>query len=312
MSDATAEAAPTAEAAAAIAATSRRGVAMVTAAAASWGLWSLFLRPTGLPAAVTSPLVFALMGLLALPLARRGAAPRWSRRARRLLVANAACDALNVLTFFAAMDQTSVAIAVLTHYVAPILVALAAPWIDRERNPAAVGAAALALAGLALVLEPWRHGVEWWGATLGLVSACAYAGNVFIVRRLAAEIGAARAICYHSLLAAVLLAPLAWLTPAPALTAGALALLIAASATIGAGSGILYVGGLARIGSARSGVLTFAEPLVAVAVGIVVWREPATLTMLLGGGLVLLAGLWVVRGGSATELPSPAPPPHRS
>jgi drug/metabolite transporter (DMT)-like permease len=75
-----------------------------------------------------------------------------------------------------------------------------------------------------------------------------------------------------------------------------LGILALASLTIGAGSGMVYVLGLMRLGSASAGVLTFAEPLVAVAVGILVWREPASLTMLLGGAIVLGAGVWVVRG----------------
>lgn len=279
------------------------GAVMVTAAASSWGLWSLFLRPTGLPGAISAPLVFLLMGLFALPAALRAPAAPFTRRTRWLLLGNTIFDSLNVLTFFSAMDHTSVAIAVLTHYAAPVLVALAAPWIDRERNPAAVAAAALALAGLALILEPWRGGGSLgWGAVLGLTSAFCYAGNVFVIRRLAAEIGPARAISYHSLLAAVFLAPLVLLTPVPEIGARSLGLIAIAALTIGAGSGVVYVAGLARIGSARSGVLTFAEPLVAVIVGITVWGEPASATMLAGGALVITAGLWVVRGGRLATL----------
>lgn len=282
---------------------------MVTAAAASWGTWSLFLRPAALPGSVTSPLVFLLMGLFALPSALRSAPARWTRRTRWLLVGNTVFDSLNVFTFFSAMDHTTVAIAVLTHYAAPVLVALAAPWIDRERNPAAVAAAALALAGLALILEPWRGGGSLgWGAALGLFSAVCYSGNVFVIRRLAAEIGVARAISYHSLLAAVVLSPLVLLTPVPTVTARAFGLIAVAALTIGAASGVIYVAGMARIGSARASVLTFAEPLVAVLVGIAVWGEPTSVTMLLGGALVIAAGLWVVRGGSRGAEQRPASP----
>mgnify|MGYP000968521325 CR=1 FL=1 len=60
-----------------------------------------------------------------------------------LLVANALFDALNVLTFFGAMSTTTVAIAVLTHYLAPILVALL--------NPLPVSAPAMRLCEIALL-----------------------------------------------------------------------------------------------------------------------------------------------------------------
>jgi drug/metabolite transporter (DMT)-like permease len=285
----------------------RLGALLVIGAAASWGTWSLFLRPSQLPAAFTAPLMFLLMGIFSLPLAWRAPAVQWDRRLLALLAGNAVCDALNVFTFFAAMDHTTVAVAVLTHYAAPVLVALAAPWIDRERNPAALAAALLALAGLALVLEPWHGGGGGWGAALGLTSAVCYAGNVFIVRRLATAIGGARAISYHSLLAAVLLSPMLLLVPMQLVTLRGFGLLTAGALTIGAGSGIVYAAGLVRVGASRSGVLTFAEPLVAVLVGVLVWGEPATLAMLGGGAMVIAAGVWVVRGAASAGSPGRSP-----
>src|SRR5688572_5000195 len=104
---------------------------MVTLAAASWGTWSLFLRPTGLPPTVTTPIMFVVMGLVALPFALRMPRATWDKKTVALLLGNTAFDVLNVITFFAAIHYTTVAIAVLSHYVAPIMIALAAPRIDR-------------------------------------------------------------------------------------------------------------------------------------------------------------------------------------
>ena len=272
------------------------GVVMVAAAAASGGTWSLFLYPTGLPAQVTTPIVFAVMGLVAWPLALRDPAPVWDRTTLALLAGNAAFDALNVITFFAALDTTTVAIAVITHYLAPILIALAAPRIDGTVARGARLAAVVALCGLAIVMEPWHapsSGVML-GAALGLGSAVCYAGNVFVVRRLAARIGAARAVAYHSLIAAVLVAPFA-IGKLGAVTLEDLARLATGGATIGAISGIVFVAGLARIGSSRTAVLTFAEPLVAVAIGALVWGQALHPLAAIGGVLVLASGLHVAR-----------------
>ncbi len=272
------------------------GIAMVTLAAASWGTWSLFLRPTHLPATVTSPIIFLVMGIVALPLVLRREPTRWDRTTVGLLVLNAVFDATNVLTFFAAMTLTTVAIAVLTHYLAPIFVALAAPWIDKTPSRGARPAALVALAGLAIVLEPWHAPADGAlaGALLGVASAVCYAGNVFTVRRLAARIGAPRAMAYHSLLAAVAMAPLV-LGRLATVTSYDLGLLTTGAATIGACSGIVFAIGLLRIGSARAAVLTFAEPLVAVAVGALVWDEPLHPLAAVGGALVLGAGIQVAR-----------------
>ncbi|MEO6773550.1 MAG: DMT family transporter [Kofleriaceae bacterium] len=272
------------------------GVAMVTIAAAGWGTWSLFLTPTGLPAVVTAPIVFLVMGLAGIPLMLREPRPRWDRRALWLLAGYTAFDLLNVLAFFAAMNHTTIAIAVLTHYAAPILIALAAPVVDGTSTRGTRPAAVVALAGLVIVLEPWHSPAAGAlaGAMLGLASAVCYAGNVFVVRRLAAQIGSARAIVTHSLLAAAITLPFA----APYLhrvTAADLGYLATGSITIGTGAGVLFVVGLGRIGSARAAVLTFAEPLVAVCVGALAWAQPLGPLAAIGGALVLAAGLHVSR-----------------
>ena len=275
---------------------SRRGVALVAIAAASWGTWSLFLRPSGLPARVTSPLLFAVMGVVTLPFALREPRARWDRELALLVAANAACDAVNVVAFFAAIAKTTVAIAVLTHYAAPILVALAAPRVDGVVVRGARIAALVALAGLAIVMEPW-HDIApdaVVGAVLGLISAVAYAGNVFVVRRLATRIGAVRQMSYHSLVAAAVLAPIGACAFAT-VSARDAALVAAGSATIGAAAGVAFAAGLSRIGSARAAVLAFAEPLVAVAVGALVWHEPLHPLAALGGALVIAAGIRVAR-----------------
>jgi DME family drug/metabolite transporter len=272
------------------------GFVMVTLAAASWGTWSLFLRPTHLPAIVSSPILFLVMGGVTLPFALRGPRAVWDRQALGLVAANAVLDALNVVAFFAAIQYTTVAIAVLCHYLAPILIALAAPWIDRVDSRGARPAAAVALLGLVIILEPWHAPAAGavLGAVLGVASAVCYAGNVFVVRRAAARLGAVRAQAYHALLAGVALAPLL-LGHGRAITGAGLALLAAGAASIGAVSGVAFSLGLLRIGSARTAVLTFAEPIVAVTVGAVVWGEPLHPIAMLGGALVLGAGLQVAR-----------------
>jgi len=272
-----------------------RATLMVAAAAAAWGTWSLFLFPTHLPAQATMPIIFAVMGLASLPFVGRAPAV-WDRQTYALLAANTVFDAANGVCFFAAYDRTTVAIAVLTHYAAPIIIALAAPRIDGTVVRGTRLAAAVALGGLVIVLEPWRSpsAGALTGAALGLASAVFYAGNVFAVRRLATRIGAGRAMAYHSLAAGALVAPLGipWYRDA---TAHGLALLVAGGILVGAGAGLVFVVGLGRIGSARAAVLTFAEPLVAVAVGALVWGQALHPLAAIGGAFVLAAGVHVAR-----------------
>ena len=271
-----------------------RDAAIVAAAASSWGAWSLVLRPTHLPATATSVLVLGFGTLWLAPLALRGDRVVWSRRIIGLLAAYAAFDAINVLTFFAAIDRTTVAIAVITHYLAPVLVAVAAPRIDRTRSANAIPAAVVAFVGLALVVEPWRGATGLEGAALGVASAVAYAGIVFVCRRLTLAIGAVRAMAYHGIPAALLVLPLA-IDDLHAVDARDVALLGIGTLVLGAIAGVAYLRGLARIGAARAAVLTYCEPLVAVAVGALVWHEPIAWIAALGAALVLGAGVAVAR-----------------
>lgn len=278
-------------------ATRVRAAFAVGGAAASWGLWSLFTRPAQLPSATAGLIVFVAMGVIMLPSAWRAAPIVWTSQARWLLAANAALDALNLLTFFAAMDHTTVAIAVLTHYLAPVLIALTAPWIDRQRVAGALPAAVVAVGGLVLVLEPWRGGGAPFGAVLGATSALAYAGNVFAVRRLGVSIGAARAVSYHSWGAALLMLPFALASGGSPTVAG-LAWLVLGAIVLGAIAGAAFVWGVAVIGSAPAAMLTYLEPLVAVAIGAAVWGEPLGRFAVVGGALVLGSGAYVAGTGS--------------
>lgn len=273
------------------------GIAMVVLAATTWGTWSLFLRPTHLAATVTSPILFLVMGLVALPWAlHRLRAGRWDRTTLGLLVAHGAFDALNVLAFFGAIAHTTVQIAVLTHYLAPILIAVAAPYLEKTSGRGTRGATLFALVGLVVVLEPWRAPADGAlvGAAMGAASAVCYAGNVFTLRRLVPRIGAAGALAFHSLIAALLLLPLA-VGDLGAITGSALGYMVAGAVVAGAAAGALFNVGLGRIGSARTAVLTYAEPLVAVTVGALVWDEPLHPFAAIGGAIVLGAGIHVAR-----------------
>jgi drug/metabolite transporter (DMT)-like permease len=274
-----------------------RGVLQVAFAATLWGMWSLFLRPTGLGGAASAPVVLLVMGVSGLALVRlEGREARWDRHAVGLLMLYGLLDAVNAGAFFAAMQTTTVAVAVLTHCTAPLLIALLAPRVEGTRVPGSVPAALLALSGLTLLLRPWASvddGV-WLGAGLGLASAVAYAALVFVVQPLAARIGVGRATSYHAFVSAALLLPLGARELAE-VEPGDVGLLVLGGLLPGGLSAMLFIDGLRRVGSARGAVLTLLEPLVAVGVGAFVWHEPLAPIGVLGAFMVLAAALWVSR-----------------
>lgn len=274
---------------------------LVAGAASLWGMWSLCFRTVEkiapVSGAVESLVVFTFSLALLAPFAWRARGRGRSRRAWGLMVLMGVLDGGNVLCFFSALQHTTVALAVLTHYIAPILVALAAPLVVGERYRARTFLAlSLAIAGLVLLLQPWSvsSSAGLLGPGLGALSAVFFAGTVLIAKLLGnervrfstMELGfLPKAPAIAVLVVAVLLqgdgGAVASLTPAQ------LALLLGGTVCFGSIPLIMFYVGLARIPVSQASVLTLCEPLVAVLVGAVAFQE-------LPGPLALLGGLLVV------------------
>ncbi len=275
-----------------------RGSLMVAMAASGWGCWPLFLRQAekrgAIPAALEAAASLAALTLLSLTLLA-GAGDRVARRAAprdwAFILVLGVADALNVAFFFAAYQRTSVAIAVLTHYTTPVLVAVAAPLALGERWRARTFASVLvSIAGLVLLLAPWsaaRRPGDTLGATLGLLSAVCYATNVVVSKRLTDVFSGSEMAFYHGAVSVLILAAL--------VPRGALAhvdvvssLWLAGGALVpGAACGLLFVWGLRRVDASRASSLTLLEPLVATLTAVALFHEPLGALGAFGGALVL-------------------------
>jgi drug/metabolite transporter (DMT)-like permease len=290
------------------------GYAGVALAAAGWGTWCIFLRraqATGsVPPELSSFVVLTTIAIVLCPLAvqatrRRVRAP--TREEYGLLAAFGVSDALNCMLYFGALQATSVAVAVLTHYAAPLLVALGAPSILREpRRPGTFGSVLLGLLGLTLLLAPW-HGATrldaglWKGAALGLGSAIFYAAGVLFNKRLGRSFDACELLVYHMPSALLLLAALvphgSW-----SLSGAAWFWLILGALGPGALAGILFIRGLRQVPAAHASVLTLVEPFTALCIALFAWGEPLEPTGLAGGAAILYAGYRVVRTDRGASL----------
>lgn len=279
-----------------------KGRLLVAFAASSWGLWSLSFknaeRLNGAPlsAAAETFVVMAVMLVALGPVAllqmrERGRAPR-TRRDWALLLALGVSDALNALCFFGAMQKTTVAVAVLTHYLTPLVVALLAPAILGEPWRARTFAAlAVALAGLVLLLEPWAaSSTDLAGAGLGALSAAFYAANVFLGKALGGRFTSWELASWPKASTLVVLAAVLASSPQGGLSTmngPALGALVAGGVFFGAIPILVFYRGLALVPASQASVLTLCEPLVAVVVGAAVWGEVLGPLALVGGALVL-------------------------
>jgi drug/metabolite transporter (DMT)-like permease len=272
------------------------GAGAVALAATLWGLWGLFIRESGVSGPWSAALALTTIALAGLPLL-----PRRLPRERRLWAALAAigvADAANAICYFQALERGPVATAVLTHYLAPLVVAGLSPWVLGARpRPRTWIAMAVSLGGLALLLGGATGGAIAT-ATLGAASALGYAANVLISKRFGDRLTPSELLVWHSLISAALLWPFALGHPAPSVHGAALVL--GAALLSGLTAGWLFLWGLARLPAARAGVLTYLEPLVGVLIGRLVLGEPMAPGAPLGAALILGAGLVVV-----TDAPAP-------
>jgi drug/metabolite transporter (DMT)-like permease len=248
-------------------------------------------------------LVMSTIFLVLLPLAVRTTRLRARHHGRRdwaLLVAFGVSDALNAVLYFAALQTTTVAVAVLTHYAAPLLVAIAAPLVLRERSHRhTLPAVLLGFAGLTLLLGPWNTDVAdaslLAGALLGLGSAVFYAVNILFNKRLSESFEASEMLAYHMPSALLLLALLVpaggWVLPDTALP-----WLLLGALLPGVLGGLLFMRSLAQVPAAHASLLTLMEPVTALAIAAVAWGEVPSPSGLVGALAILAAGAWVVRG----------------
>ena len=292
------------------------GYVMVAVAATGWGLWSLFFRPaeaiSAVHPAVQAFILFATQALVTFPAGLKGLSKPRPRRAWLAVAYIGVGDALNAALFFAAMQRTSLAIAVLSHYLAPVFVALAAPRVLGESPRRGTWLAlSVALVGLVLLMQPWaEQGKDaLLGAAFGAGSAVFYAANVLVTKRAQRHFSPQELLFFHvptALLCLGLIMPAGALQIAPQ----AAAWVFAGSILLGALGGILFLKGLERVDATRASVLTLLEPVSAVMVGALVWGEKLSLLSGLGA-LLVLGALGRVLGGAARAPSRPVDAPTK-
>ncbi len=281
-----------------------RGLAQVGIAASLWGLWPLLLKPTG----ATGPqAAFVTLMVMALPTPFVFRPALLKDRAATLAVLGVGVfDALNAGLYFSALRAGPVVVAVLTHYLAPLLVALTAPWfLGEARSHRAVFAAPLVLGGLAMVIGPPGDGFPIHTAFLGAGSAVFYAGVVICSKRAAPTWSPLQVTALHSPISVVLVLMFFQGDALPSAFGEPLLRLVLAAGLAGLLATSFFNTGLRRIPAHVAGVLTYLEPLVAAAVGVLFLDNPLTPLTMMGGLLVLGAGVWV-----ASENPSPSVRPR--
>jgi drug/metabolite transporter (DMT)-like permease len=237
--------------------------------------------------------------------ARRRPSPlpgiRRMRRAAAIRLTLAAVAGLGLnLALFEAFARLPVAVTVAAFGCYPLFVA---GWEAACRRTAGgavtVGMAAVAIAGLLLLIRPDRSAsASAAGVLLALLAAVLHAAYILLGRRGWDQAGDGAATFVIVAAAALGLGAMAAATrPATVLTPvtdpGLTGLLLAEGALAGAAAPMMFLAGLRRIGATRTAVLSLCEPLAATLLAAVAFGQLLAPSQLLGGALLLSAGIAV-------------------
>jgi len=278
----------------------------IAGTAAFWGSIGLVVRQIDLPAVV---IVTFRVGIAAVGLAAF-LAVRPDGRGRHLLLAHPARTlaqgailAVHWVLFFAALQRAPVGTVVLVVFVSPVLVAALAPFVLHEAFTRRVGLAlVLALGGSVLVLGPGADGVETIGLVYALLAALLLAALVLNAKVLTPVYGGLRLTLAQCTVAAVILVPFALLTGDPVPLRADVGWLVLLGLVHTALALVVYLSAFPRVPATHISVLSYLEPVSAAILGWLVLDETMTAGTIVGGLLVIAAGILVVAEAGEDEL----------
>ncbi len=278
-----------------------------------WGVPYFFIKvavDAGVPPAFVAWARVALGAVLLLPVAlRRGALRGLGGRERAWpIAAYAACEIAVPFVLISVGEQyissslTAILIATM-----PLLVALLSVRFSPADKPTGLRVVGLVvgLGGVVAVLglDVAGRPAELLGAALVLVATLGYAAAPIIVSKHLADLDPLGPVAASLMLSTIALLPAALARPPhgiPIPGSAALLALVVLGVVCTALGLVVFFQLIAEAGPNRASLITYVNPLVAVAVGVVALHEhvgAATLT----GLLLILGGSWLAAGGRVEQ-----------
>ena len=215
-----------------------------------------------------------------------------------VLVLSGIAIGINWILLFEAYHYTTVSVATLSYYFAPVIVTVASPILFREKlTGKQVLCFVMSTLGLVLITvsgDMGKGGNDLLGILFGLGAACFYASVVLMNKRVKEVDGIQRT--FIQFLAAILvLVPYVLLTGGVHLgtlkTSGWVCLLIVGLVHTGI-MYCLYFSALKDLPGQKAAILSYIDPLVAVLVSVTLLNEPMGMLQIIGGLLILGFTLW--------------------
>ena len=214
-----------------------------------------------------------------------------------LLLLSGAAMGFNWILLFEAYKYTTVSIATLSYYFAPVIVTLVCPLLFREKlTKKQILCFVMSTIGIVLITGFGLSGAgtDHIGILFGLGAAVLYA-TVILVNKFIKNVDGIHRTVLQFLAAIVVLVPYVLSTSGITLgsmhAAGWVNLLIVGFVHTGI-TYCLYFSALREIPGQKAAILSYIDPLVAVLISVTILGEPMTIPQILGGALILGFTLW--------------------
>ncbi len=274
---------------------------MLILSMAAFGTLGPFVRQiavtSGELALYRAVLAVLLIGIFALITRQKISFASIKRELPLLLISGIALG-FNWILLFEAYKYTTVSVATLSYYFAPVLVTVSCPILFREKMTVknwicfAMSTVGIVLiTGIGNVATGQNH---FRGILLGLGAACLYAAVILLNKFIKQLEGIIRTLLQFSA-AILVLIPYVACTGGFSLTSlnttGWICLLTVGLLHTGV-TYCLYFSAIKELPGQEAAILSYIDPLLAVLLSVLVLREEMTLPQIIGGALILGFTLW--------------------
>lgn len=287
----------------------------ITAAMVTFGTIGIFVRYIPLP----SSIIALVRGVLAtfFLLAVMACGNRWPDKAAitrnlALLLISGALIGFNWILLFEAYNYTSVAVATLCYYLAPVFVIIASPFILGEKLTARKTLCVIAaLAGMVLVsgvIQNYASGgntedLNLTGVLLGIGAGALYATIILINKKLK-DISSYDTTVMQLAAASIVLVPYCLLTVdvgALEVTPGSAVLLVVVGIVHTGIAYVLYFGSIKELPAQTVAIFSYIDPILAVLLSALLLKESMDMLSILGAILILGATFVSEMKGNAND-----------
>lgn len=290
-----------------------RGYAEISVAALILGTSATLIQMSTMPSGLLVVLRMALAGIvLGILFLKTGGVEevRRSGYIRRMVLVGFVV-ALELIFYFASIRMANVTVAVSLEYMAPVFVALLAPWVLRTRRQAVdMVAVAVAVGGMALLVLPGlllgegRTSIP--GIVFGLLAGLMFATAMMLIKSMGTEVRGSTFALFFCLGSVVLLTPLAvWegVTTGYRLTWTDTWIVLVSGFIYTALCFSLFTDGIRYVRVEHAGILGYIEPVTSPLWAFLLIGEKPPWTTFAGGALIVLAGILVIIFGKSESEP---------